>query len=110
MLRHPFPLRYQPYNRYSKARSLFGYEKGSWGGSKGRERGGEGERERLARNTWREGEGNGERRDKEGERTRRAQAAPLILSPAPACCQVTVGWSLERTLAFPHFGLKKRET
>jgi hypothetical protein len=27
----------------------------------------------------------------------------------PGCCQITVGWSLERTLTLPHFGLIKKE-
>jgi hypothetical protein len=52
MMRHTFPLRYQPYNRYNVEYSLFG----------------EGEK-RPARNTWREsGVGNGERGKMDSER------------------------------------------
>jgi hypothetical protein len=55
---------------------------------------------------WREGEGNGERgsRNKRQSRSKRARERGGASSPfysesgTPGCCQVTVGWSLDKIL------------
>jgi hypothetical protein len=51
------------------------------------------------------GEGKSKRRARDQESEEGTNSPFHSESAIPGCCKVTVGWSLDRMLTFPYFGL-----